>query len=254
MKEARAVLGMDIGGTKIALAVCDLDGHCVAQEEVATRPEEGGPMVLARAISAGRALLAGVEGDYQLAAIGISTIGVPLDSGVELAPAIPGWEGVALARSVGAAFGVPVKAATDVKAAAAAEARSGALAGSDQAIYLNLGTGLAAAIVVGGRVVEGAHGAAGGNRLQRHGRQACWVRDRCSANAGGHRVRNGPGSQPLSRFLLHRERRPGFRGWHVTCHPRKDKTQDGISQGYCFLAHDLLDRDLKTEREGINKT
>ena len=161
MKEARAVLGMDIGGTKIALAVCDLDGHCVAEEEVATRPEEGGPMVLARAISAGRALLSGVEGDYQLAAIGISTIGVPLDSGVELAPAIPGWEGVALARSVGAAFGVPVKAATDVKAAAAAEARSGALAGSDPAIYLNLGTGLAAAIVVGGRVVEGAHGAAG---------------------------------------------------------------------------------------------
>jgi glucokinase len=161
MKGARAVLGMDIGGTKVALAVCGLDGRCVAEEEVPTLPLEGGPTVLARAISAARALFARVEADHQLAAIGISTIGVPLDSGVELAPAIPGWEGVGLARAVGTAFGVPVKVATDVKAAAAAEARWGALAGSDPAIYLNLGTGLAAAIVVGGRVVEGAHGAAG---------------------------------------------------------------------------------------------
>ncbi len=50
-----------------------------------------------------------------------------------------------------AAFGVPVRVANDVKAAATAEARWGALAGSGPAIYLNLGTGLAAAIVVGGQ-------------------------------------------------------------------------------------------------------
>src|SRR2546423_316222 len=46
-------------------------------------------------------------------------------------------------------------------AAAAAEVRHGALAGHDPALYLNLGTGLAAALVVGGRVVNGRHGAAG---------------------------------------------------------------------------------------------
>ena len=48
-----------------------------------------------------------------------------------------------------------------MKAAATAEARWGSLAGSDPAVYLNLGTGLAVAIVVGGRVLEGAHGASG---------------------------------------------------------------------------------------------
>ena len=51
--------------------------------------------------------------------------------------------------------------ATDTKAAAQAEIRWGALAGFDPAIYLNLGTGLAAAIVTGGQVLAGSQGAAG---------------------------------------------------------------------------------------------
>jgi glucokinase len=50
---------------------------------------------------------------------------------------------------------------TDVKAAALAEARGGVLAGIECGIYLNLGTGLAAAAVIDGKVLRGAHGAAG---------------------------------------------------------------------------------------------
>jgi glucokinase len=48
-----------------------------------------------------------------------------------------------------------------VKAAARAEAESGALAGCDPGLYLNLGTGLAVAIIAGGAVLSGRHGAAG---------------------------------------------------------------------------------------------
>jgi glucokinase len=51
--------------------------------------------------------------------------------------------------------------ATDAKAAAAAEVRWGSLAGCDTAVYLNLGTGLASAIVVDGEVLAGSHRAAG---------------------------------------------------------------------------------------------
>jgi glucokinase len=155
------VLGMDFGGTKIALAVCDLDGCCLAQQVLATNPDAGGDAVLERGISAGRALVARGGEHQDLVAVGVSTIGVPREDRVELAPAIPGWQHVCLARSVAAAFGVPVRVATDVKAAATAEARWGSLAGSDPGIYLNLGTGLAAAILVGGRVLDGAHGASG---------------------------------------------------------------------------------------------
>lgn len=157
----RVVLGMDFGGTKTALAVSDLDGVCLEVHVLATRPEDGAEGVLARAISAGRALLTQASEGHQLTAVGVSTIGIPLENRVELAPAIPGWQDIALAQCVEAAFGVPVRVANDVKAAATAEARWGALAGSGPAIYLNLGTGLAAAIVVGGSVLDGAHGAAG---------------------------------------------------------------------------------------------
>lgn len=155
------VLGMDFGGTKIALAVCDLGGRCLAQQVFPTCPGDGGDAVLERGIAAGRALLARIEESCELAAVGVSTIGIPRENRVELAPAIPGWEHVSLGSSLAAAFAVPVKVATDVKAAATAEVRWGALVGSDPAIYLNLGTGLAVAIVVGGHVLEGAHGASG---------------------------------------------------------------------------------------------
>jgi glucokinase len=155
------VLGMDFGGTKIALAICGLDGRGLAQQVLVTDPDAGGDVVLERGISAGRALLALSGEHHDLVSVGVSTIGIPREDRVELAPAIPGWEHVGLARTVKTAFGVPVRVVTDVKAAATAEARWGSLSGSDPAIYLNLGTGLAAAILVGGRVLDGAHGASG---------------------------------------------------------------------------------------------
>ncbi len=97
-----------------------------------------------------------------LAAVGVATFGIPFDDRVELAPAIDGWESLELGRELRRAFpGAAIRMATDAKAAAQAEVRWGALAGFDPAIYLNLGTGLAAAIVTGGQVLAGSHGAAG---------------------------------------------------------------------------------------------
>ncbi len=51
--------------------------------------------------------------------------------------------------------------ATDAKAAAAAECAGAPCADCDPGVYLNLGTGLAAAIVIGGQVLSGGDGAAG---------------------------------------------------------------------------------------------
>ena len=56
---------------------------------------------------------------------------------------------------------MPAAFGNDVKLAALAELRWGALAGVESGVYLNLGTGIAATLVVGGQVVDGAHGAAG---------------------------------------------------------------------------------------------
>jgi glucokinase len=174
------VLGFDFGGTKIATAVCDLTGNRLASATISTgaagaapalagqpaaeRPasERSARAIFDRGIRAARELLATVAPRSELAAVGAATFGIPFEDRVELAPAIDGWESLALGRELRAAFGgADVRLATDAKAAATAEVRWGALSGCDPGIYLNLGTGLAAAIVVGGQVVSGGNGAAG---------------------------------------------------------------------------------------------
>jgi len=156
------VLGLDFGGTKVAAAVVSLGGRRLGEATVATEPALGARWNLDHGLEAARRLARNVAPGRPLAAIGASTFGIPEPHGVALAPAIAGWGELALGRELSSAFDCEtVRLATDVKAAATAEARSGALVGHDPAIYLNLGTGLAAAIVCGGRVVSGANGAAG---------------------------------------------------------------------------------------------
>src|SRR5262252_2008226 len=156
------VLGLDFGGTKIAMMVCEPSGQRLASSTVASGGELGARASFERGIQAARALLAGAAAGRGLAAVGVSTFGIPFDDRVELAPAISGWDKLAFGNELRAAFpGARIVMATDAKAAAQAEVRWGALAGCDPAVYLNLGTGLSAAIVAGGQVLSGANGAAG---------------------------------------------------------------------------------------------
>ncbi len=162
MTPAPVVLGIDFGASKIAVAASALDGTRLASRTVPTRAHSGARAVFDRGVAAARGLLTGAAAGRALAAVGVSTVGIPFDDRVELAPTIPGWEQFALGHELRAAFaGARVRLATDVKAAAEAEMRSGALAGCDPGVYLNLGTGLAAAVVTGGNVLRGSNGAAG---------------------------------------------------------------------------------------------
>lgn len=156
------VLGLDFGGTKIAMAVAEPTGERIATRSIDSDAESGARSGFDRGVAAARRLLDESAPGRPLAAVGAATFGIPFDDRVELAPAIPGWEELAFGRELRAAFpGAVVTTTTDVKAAAAAEARWGSLEGCDPALYLNLGTGLAVALVVHGRVVNGANGASG---------------------------------------------------------------------------------------------
>ena len=162
MADSPVVLGLDFGGTKIAMAVCELDGELRASTTVSSGGELGARASFDRGISAAREVLAAAAPGREVVAVGVSTFGIPFDDRVELAPTIDGWGDLPLGHEVRSVFpGAAVRLATDAKAAAEAEVRWGALAGCDPAIYLNLGTGLAAAIVAGGNVLHGSNGAAG---------------------------------------------------------------------------------------------
>lgn len=162
MSDAPVVLGLDYGGTKTAVAVCDLSGRRLAGAVVTSLADRGAEASFEHGVQTARDLLASEAAGAPIAAVGVATFGIPSDDRVALAPAIEGWEALPIGRELADAFpGVPVRLANDVKAAAAAEVRWGALAGADPALYLNLGTGLAAALVTGGQVLSGYHGAAG---------------------------------------------------------------------------------------------
>jgi glucokinase len=159
---APVVLGLDFGGTKMAAAVVDTTGVRLADVITEVRPSDGAEQTFGLGIAAAHRLLADLEAEDLLAAVGACTFGIPHEDRVELAPTIAGWEQLAFGRRLRDAFpGVPVRTATDVKAAARAELDDGALTGCDVGLYVNLGTGFAVAMVVGGSVVEGQHGAAG---------------------------------------------------------------------------------------------
>ena len=156
------VLGIDFGGTKIATAVCDLAGNKLAGAVVDSLGEHGARASFEQGVRAAKELLDAAPADTRVAAVGVATFGIPYDDRVDLAPAINGWASLPIGRELRAAFpGAAIRMATDVKAAAQAEARWGSLADCDPALYLNLGTGLAVGILTGGQVLAGRHGAAG---------------------------------------------------------------------------------------------
>ncbi|WP_179957067.1 ROK family protein [Amycolatopsis anabasis] len=161
MIAAELILGIDFGGTKVAIGLADRTGTVLVQRRLDTDADAGAGQVVSRALATATAMLDGHRGG-RLRAVGVVSPGIVLPDRILLAPNVPGWEKLRLRELVAAEFGgVPIEVGTDAKAAALAEWRWGALAGADPAVFLSLGTGIAAAVLVGGRVLTGANGAAG---------------------------------------------------------------------------------------------
>jgi glucokinase len=157
------VLAIDFGGTKIAVGTARGDGELIACERIETLADRGAEQAVARALELARKLSADARaaGAGECAAAGAVSPGVVQDNRMLLAPNVPGWDGLDLPARLEDALGTTVVFGNDVNAAALAEARWGALAGTDAGVFVSLGTGIKAGLVIGGRVFTGAHGAAG---------------------------------------------------------------------------------------------
>jgi glucokinase len=155
------ILGVDIGGTKIAAGLVDHEGTIIRQIRhpmVADRSAEAGLEAVFGAIDA----LSSAQ-DAGFEAIGICAPG-PLDpkTGVVLNPPnLPCWRNFPLAQRVAERYRQPVKVDKDANAAALAETRWGAALGYHYVFYITLGTGIGTGLVVDGQVYRGKTGAAG---------------------------------------------------------------------------------------------
>lgn len=158
------VLGLDIGGTKLAAGVVDESGGARSFLVESTRAEEGPERGLRRLFELGRRAVAesGLEWS-RIGAVGIGS-GGPLDSsrGILVAPPhLPGWLDVPIVAAATEAFGLPVALENDATAAAAGEHRYGAGAGTSHMVYLTISTGVGGGVVIGGRLYRGATGNGG---------------------------------------------------------------------------------------------
>jgi glucokinase len=152
-------LGIDVGGTKLALAVGDGEGRIRARRRRPTAPSGRPEDDLARIVADARELLAeaGVA-PGELAALGVSLPG-PLDpeAGViHNPPNLPGWREVDVRTPLARAFGRPVHLENDANAAALAEWRFGAGRGFRHLVYLTMSTGVGGGLVLDGRLHRGA--------------------------------------------------------------------------------------------------
>jgi glucokinase len=158
------VVAIDFGGTKVALATANREGGILEQARIETEAELGAKQAIERTLGVARRLMehTSILMGGRCVAAGAVSPGIIQADRILLAPNVPGWGQLTLLDTVRDGLELTqVAVGNDVKAATMAELRWGSLRGADPAVYLNLGTGVAAALIIHGRVLTGAHGASG---------------------------------------------------------------------------------------------
>jgi predicted NBD/HSP70 family sugar kinase len=155
--------GAEVGPSRVAVGVCDLEGRVAAFLAEGRPPgQSGGQLVaqLGRLLHAACAR-AGVPA-AALHGLGVGVAGTVAPDGatVRAAPGLP-WEGGDARTPLQEALGVAVTLDNDVNMALRGEAWRGAAAGRRHVLAVAVGTGIGAAILADGRLLRGAHGAAG---------------------------------------------------------------------------------------------
>jgi glucokinase len=157
----RLVVGVDVGGTKVAAGLVDSNGVIRAQTRTPMFPNDA-PRGLAAVSTAIRDLMSATDNAQQFNAIGICAPG-PLNPATGMIinpPNLPGWHNFPLVDELRRIVNVPVKLDNDGNAAALAEAKWGAGRGYGNVFCATIGTGIGAGIVFDGKIYHGRTGSA----------------------------------------------------------------------------------------------
>ncbi|MEU3444335.1 ROK family protein [Streptomyces griseoincarnatus] len=173
------VIALDVGGTGMKAALVGADGELLHQARRPTGRERGPDAVVEGILDFAAELRAhGIRAHGEPAsAAGVAVPGIVDEAeGVAAYAANLGWRDVPLrALLAGRLGGVPVALGHDVRTGGLAEGRIGAGRGADRFLFVPLGTGIAGAIGIDGKVEAGAHGFAGeiGHIVVRPGGAEC---------------------------------------------------------------------------------
>ncbi|MER5413401.1 ROK family protein [Streptomyces virginiae] len=173
------VIALDVGGTGMKAALVADDGTLLHEARRATGRERGPDAVVetiqdfaAELLDTGRERFGRSASAAGVAVPGI----VDAENGIAVYAANLGWRDVPMRALLGGRLGgIPVALGHDVRTGGLAEGRIGAGRGADRFLFVPLGTGIAGAIGIAGRIEAGAHGYAGeiGHIVVRPGGPAC---------------------------------------------------------------------------------
>ncbi|GAA4044257.1 ROK family protein [Streptomyces shaanxiensis] len=161
----RHVIALDVGGTGMKAALAGAGGELLHQARRPTGRERGPDAVVEGILDFAAELRAYGEQHFgePAAAVGVAVPGiVDEEHGIAAYAANLGWRDVPLRQMLTERLGgTPAALGHDVRTGGLAEGRIGAGRGADRFLFIPLGTGIAGAIGIDGRVEAGAHGFAG---------------------------------------------------------------------------------------------
>lgn len=181
------VVGVDIGGSKLAAAVVDASGRILHRTDRATPGRTTSPEVVEDLLVDA---VQELRGSYDVAGVGVGAAGFVSGDRIVFAPHLA-WRGVRLGSRLTDRLGLPVVVDNDANAALWAEHEYGAARGADDVVLVTLGTGIGGALLVGGTLYRGHGGLAGefghaqmvpDGRPCECGRTGCWEQY-CSGKA-----------------------------------------------------------------------
>ena len=161
--DAALALGLDLGARFLRGAICDLLGHVCARQDIELAGADAREVLeLAgdlrdRLVASSGLAAEAIDG----AVVGVPGVAVPGSQEVHLAENVHGLEGMRIGIELERCLGVRVTVENDVNLAAVGERWRGVARGVEDFVFLSVGTGLGAGIVLHGELHRGRHGAAG---------------------------------------------------------------------------------------------
>lgn len=190
---AGLVIGVDLGGSKVAAALADLAGEIKARSSRSTDVSDAESVYVGLRRTIDDLLREAEVPSGRLRGIGVGAPGVvdPAGGRVSFAPNLPRWHGYPLRERLRLDYGVPVFVDNDVNLATLGEKWFGAGRGVRDFIMVSVGTGIGAGIVAGDRLLRGYNHAAGEVGYMLLGRE------NLGAYFGGHGcLENAPDARP----------------------------------------------------------
>ena len=158
----KIIIGIDVGGTKVAGGLVDKKGHLDKTVTLPTKASEGFETSFSQVMAVIKRLINQAGGRDNIQGIGICCPG-PLNprTGVVINPPnLPGWTNIPFTERVEKEFQLPARLENDANAAGLAEVLFGAAVGYNDVFYVTVSTGVGTGIIINRKIYHGKNGIA----------------------------------------------------------------------------------------------